>query len=105
MVSVSDNKQNVNYTRILIFLRGKLYMRYFLDIKVRETKICNVGNQTRSISSGVDSSHKSKYFLWTSTENNLKRKQHVKNHVIYSKGKQTFLKSLTANSCIWIPGD
>ena len=48
----SNNKQNVNYTRILIFLSGKLYMRYFLDIKVRETKICNVGNQTEAFHLG-----------------------------------------------------
>ena len=52
MVSVSNNKQNVNYTRILIFLSGKLYMRYCLDIKVRETKICNVGNQTEAFHLG-----------------------------------------------------
>lgn len=53
-----------------------------------------------SISFGVDSSHQSKYF----NMDNLKGKLHFKTHIVYSKGKQIFLKSLTANPHTWIPG-
>lgn len=74
------------------FFKGKLYMKNFLDVNIRETKICKVANQTGALHLGwVPPTNTS---IWTYAENNVKWTLHSKNHMVHFKGKHFWNHSL-----------